>query len=132
MTLKNFEGKLPASTPSLDAEIARLYGQDGTVQSKAAEVVAKHAGLLEKTDLGNATFNAISLVSKVDKLIEMSEPFKLVKDPAKKELAGAILYHCLEGIRIASVLLWPVKPTKIEALWLRLGKGEYAARIAAG
>lgn len=73
---------------------------------------------------------AIGLVQAVDKYIEDTAPFKLAKDESKLPEVGTILYNCAEALRIASLLLWPIMPTKCEEIWQRLGC-DYAAQIEA-
>ena len=56
-----------------------------------------------------------------DAFINLTEPFKIAKDEARREELSAILYQCIEALRIASLLLWPVLPEKMEHLWSELG-----------
>jgi methionyl-tRNA synthetase len=64
---------------------------------------------------------AVAFIREVDSFISSTSPFKLAKtidtDPAAKAKLEAILYNCAEAIRIASLLMWPAIPTKIEQLW---------------
>ena len=53
--------------------------------------------------------------------INLTEPYKLAKDEGKRGELGAILYQCLEAVRIASLLLWAVMPGKMSELWSALG-----------
>lgn len=69
------------------------------------------------------------IVTQVDNFIARTEPFKLVKDPANKVRVGWHLYSYAEAIRIASVLLWPVMPAKMEELWRRIGCSHYAEAL---
>ncbi len=81
-------------------------------------------------DLHEAAMRANALVREVDAYIEATAPFKLAKDPSKLGEVGAILYDCLEALRIASVMLWPFIPDKCEAFWRRIGFGHYADQLA--
>jgi methionyl-tRNA synthetase len=38
-------------------------------------------------------------------------------NPALKDRLGLILYNCAEAIRVASVLLSPAMPTKMDEFW---------------
>lgn len=71
-------------------------------------------------DLAGATFEGIGLVRKVDAYINATEPFKLAKkleaEPALADKLGAILYHCAEALRVASLLLSPAMPGKMAQL----------------
>ncbi|MFT5151303.1 MAG: methionyl-tRNA synthetase, partial [Planctomycetota bacterium] len=59
----------------------------------------------------------MNLIRKVDGFIQTTAPFKLAKDDGRRDELGAILYQCLEAIRIASLLLWPTLNHKMEQLW---------------
>jgi methionyl-tRNA synthetase len=75
----------------------------------------------QSLDLQTAVEAALELIRHVDGYINATEPFKVAKDPSRKVELEAILYESLEAVRIASVLLWPVLPTKMEELWRALG-----------
>jgi methionyl-tRNA synthetase len=64
----------------------------------------------------------------VDGVIEQTKPFQLAKQEDKRPEVGAILYDCAEALRIASILLWPVLPGRVEAFWERIG-ADYAAPL---
>ena len=64
---------------------------------------------------------ALGLIRRVDAFINHTEPFKLAKDETKRAELAAILYQCLEAVRIASLLLWAVMPNKMAELWVALG-----------
>ncbi len=64
---------------------------------------------------------ALSLIRTVDSFINRTEPFNLAKDESQKDQLGAILYQCLEAVRIASLLLWATIPAKMAELGQALG-----------
>ncbi|MCH7792444.1 MAG: methionine--tRNA ligase [Planctomycetes bacterium] len=74
-------------------------------------------------DLVSALRSGTDLVTVVDGYINQTEPFRLAKkldeDPANRDRLNAILYHCAEALRIASLLLWPAMPQKMEEVWSR-------------
>ena len=80
---------------------------------------------VESFDLVRAFRRGIALVSVVDAFINETEPFRLAKkldeDPANRDRLDAILYHCAEALRIASLLLSPAMPQKMGELWERWG-----------
>jgi methionyl-tRNA synthetase len=87
----------------------------------AADAVARWREAMDGLELAPATAAALALVRKVDGYINATEPFKLAKDESRREELGAILYRCVETVRIASLLLWPVIPFKMDELWTALG-----------
>jgi len=81
------------------------------------EAVNRASQAMENFDLYTAVEAAMGLVRRIDAFINATEPFKVAKDPARQEELGTILYQCLEALRIASLLLWPVLPEKMEQFW---------------
>jgi methionyl-tRNA synthetase len=69
----------------------------------------------------------VRLVTEIDVFIQATEPFKLAKDASRTAELGAILYQCLEALRIAGVLLAPVMPVKMAELDAALAGGAPAA-----
>jgi len=110
MINKYFDGAVPGGKSALALpgfEWPRLCEEAVSASSRA----------MEKFDLYGAVEAAMGLVRKVDAFINATEPFKVAKDPARQDELGAILYQCLEALRIASLLLWPVLPEKMEQFW---------------
>ncbi len=60
---------------------------------------------------------ALKITRMVDSFIQETSPFKLAKEESNKAIVDAILYDCLEALRLASVLLWSVMPNTIEKMW---------------
>jgi len=116
---KYFAGSAPSET---GANGSRMDVLDWGWPGRAKSAVEKAFTAMESFDLGGAAASAVSLVRDVDAFINASEPFKRAKDPAKMLEVAAILYQCAEAVRIASCLLWPVMPGKMESLWRALGQ----------
>jgi len=72
--------------------------------------------------LSGALSEGMALVRKVDGYINATEPFKLAKriesEPALRDQLGAILYHCAEALRVATLILSPAIPRACEKLWV--------------
>jgi methionine--tRNA ligase len=130
MIIKYFDGIVPAANvqtstrPNVHEEVsggsARIIA-DHDWPKLAGDHVARAVKAMEAFDLSGGIEAAIALIRRIDGYINATEPFKLAKDPAKKDELGAILSHCAEALRIASLLLWPVIPGKVEELWRALG-----------
>ncbi len=86
----------------------------------AGAAVENARAKVESWDLAGALLEGIALLRRVDGYINATEPFRVAKDPSRTRELGSILYHCAEAIRIASLILWPAMPAKIEDLWGRL------------
>ena len=68
----------------------------------------------------NEAINSIfNFVRKVNKYLEITAPWKLVKTDIKK--AGKVLYTAAESLRIISLLLSPVMPNRTESVMNALG-----------
>jgi len=117
MISKYFEGATP--TELLAGSRLVVGGYDWPVS--AAEAVGTAMRAMEAFDLPGAIGAALALIRRVDGFINQTEPFKLAKDETKREELGAILYQCVEAVRIASLVLWPVMPEKTGRLWEALG-----------
>lgn len=131
---KTFDGVVPdpgpggAAAPCADHDWA-------AITDAAVAGMRRHA---ERFELDAAFAEALAVVRRVDGFINQTEPFKLAKDPARREETGAILYRCAEALRIATILLWPAMPKRIEELWqawsldIDPGRGDLDALVAWG
>ena len=108
---KYFDGNVPSSGSHID-------GWDWP--ARCAEAKREAFARMADLDLAGAIAAAMQLVRDVDGFINATEPFKLAKDDSQRDRLAAILYQCLEAIRIASLLLWCVLPGKMEELWRAL------------
>src|SRR5204863_3625894 len=116
MIVKYFDGAVP---PPDEKSIPAAMRIDWPALSQQA--VADASAAMERFDLSAAVSAALGLIRKVDAFINATEPFKVAKDESRKAELGTILYQCVEAVRIASLLLWPVLPGKMEELWRSLG-----------
>ncbi|MCC7146711.1 MAG: methionine--tRNA ligase [Phycisphaeraceae bacterium] len=124
MTGRYFEGKIPGP----GAAVAAIPGA-ADYAHVAEQAVAKAMAAYEALAFDGAAAAGLELVRAVDAYIEQTQPFKLAKDPANLPQVGTILYHCAEALRVASLILWPILPHKMEELWERMGLGAYAAAL---
>ncbi len=69
------------------------------------------------------------LISRIDKMITESAPWKLVKDENQGESLNAVLYRSLETLRWLCVLLYPVMPESTKKIYSQLGLKEDIAKI---
>ena len=113
MINKYFAGKVPEKGAPVDV--------DSDYDSSAVRAVARFDQSMKELALEGAIGAGLDLVRAVDSYIEKTKPFKLAKDESTMPQVGTILYNCVEALRIASVLLWPVIPGKAEEFWKRLG-----------
>jgi methionyl-tRNA synthetase len=105
-------------------------GDGGELRTAAERSVAAYRSAMDALQLDEAAGAAMELVREIDGYIERTAPFRLAKDPERMPQVGAILYDCAEAMRIASLLLWPVLPEKMEEVWRRIGGDAYLAAVA--
>jgi methionyl-tRNA synthetase len=79
----------------------------------------------------------MSLLREVDAFINRTEPFKVAKDPARRDELASILAQCAEAVRIAGVMMSPYLPAKMGELDAALAQGStaaapFASRVAWG
>lgn len=113
MIVRYFDGQVPHHSHPDDAAIELCNRTEGFVERLDAA--------FGSVSLAAATELAMELVRAVDGYIELTQPFKLAKDPQKIEQLGTILYYCAETLRIASLPLVAIVPDRIQQLWLMLG-----------
>ncbi|MAE62369.1 MAG: methionine--tRNA ligase [Planctomycetaceae bacterium] len=121
MIVRYFDGKLPERGPSVPASRSHA--------STADEAVATVLGAIDRVNLTQAVDAALGIVRSIDLYIEQTQPFRLAKDPEQLPQVGTILYNCAEALRIASLLLWPVLPDRMQQLWDRLGCTSYTQAL---
>ncbi len=133
MIVKYFDGALPTPQSKLELAGVTIDVPERTI-AMAKLALAKY----EEFALHRGAQEAMNIVRNVDLFINETQPFKLAKDPANQAVLGTILYQCAEALRIASCLLWPVLPVKIEEFWRCYGivcdpsKGELLAAMRWG
>ncbi|MEM8738342.1 MAG: methionine--tRNA ligase [Planctomycetota bacterium] len=104
-----------------DAKIPERGDSENNLSSAAATANEHLEKLLTRLGLSEAALLGIRYVQQVDAYIEQTRPFTLAKDPERMPEVGAVLYDCIEALRIASVLLWPFLPDACEKFWKRIG-----------
>jgi len=106
MIIKYFDGVIPAAD-----EIAAF---DEELQQMASNVFREATEKLEKLDFSGYLIAVSRLVSRANKYIDETEPWKLAKEEAGKKRLATVMYNLVETIRIALVLTAPAMPALIE------------------
>jgi methionyl-tRNA synthetase len=120
MIAKYFDGKCP--DPGEVSELAG-FNWPQIIRSHVESCIAK----ADAMDIPGALGEGVALSKQVDGYINATQPFKLAKkiapgggpSPEQDQLA-AILYHCAEALRVASLLLSPAIPAaaaRVMANW---------------
>lgn len=113
MADKYFGGTLPEE---------RDYDQlDDELVEMASALCEKVSPMIEEAKLSSALEEIFKVVSRANKYIDETEPWKLGKDEASKPRLASVLYNLLETIRICSGLLSPFMPKTMPKVWEQIG-----------
>ncbi len=63
------------------------------------------------------------VVARANRYLVEKEPWKLAKDPDRREELAGILYASAEVLRILAILIQPIMPSAAQRLWDQLGIG---------
>ncbi|MFW6691970.1 methionine--tRNA ligase [Streptomyces sp. MAR4 CNX-425] len=119
MTVKYFDGTLPAATAAGPAEQVIV---DGLAHATAE--ADRRIG--EELDFAGGIAAVFDFIKKVNLYLTEQEPWKVAKDPSADAQArlATILYTAAEALRGVAVLLHPVMPGTSRQLWASLGAEE--------
>ena len=108
MNNKYFGGTVsnPGVTEPIDEELTQL----------AEETIARVTEKMDKLRIADAISEIFTLLRRCNKYIDETEPWLLAKDEAKKDRLATVLYHLMEGIRIAAVCLEAFLPETSEKI----------------
>ncbi|WP_237859901.1 methionine--tRNA ligase [Pseudomonas sp. PGPR81] len=65
--------------------------------------------------------SALTIFRTIDQYVNLTEPYRLVKQPENLVYVGHILHDCLEALRHGALTLWPVMPVSMAELLQNLG-----------
>jgi methionyl-tRNA synthetase len=89
---------------------------------------------MDRVELTPALGAIWELVRRINQYVQETEPWKLAKDPGAAAELDSTLYGIAEGLRVASVLVYPFMPESAERVLAALGQTETSldcARIGA-
>ena len=78
---------------------------------------------MRKMELHRALELIFRSVDATNRYLELREPWKAAKDPARADELRTTLYTCCEALRITALLLSPFLPEKSADILTRLGLG---------
>ena len=111
MCVKYFDGVIPENSDDT-SKIFNGYDWKSICEKEVAEAVRAY----ENLELNKATQAAMRIITKVDLFITETKPFRMAKDPNEQENLGAVLYQCLEALRISACILEPILPNKVKEM----------------
>ena len=89
--------------------------------AETEKAVAETRRLLTENELKSALEAIWSLITRANKYIDQTAPFKLAKDPAQAGRVDEVLFNLVEVCRILAVLLWPFVPNTGSRINAQLG-----------
>lgn len=99
------------------------------LQTDAEKTVVAYHEKMNALDLAGA-FGAVRvLVTRANRYVEESAPWKLAKDPAQAGRLDVVLYNLAEVARLLSVLIAPVMPAIAEKIRAQLGLPAMVGRM---
>lgn len=109
MIVKYFDGEVPAFK-------AAETDVDQVLEEFAQNIIGKVEEAMENMQFSVALSTLWQLISRTNKYIDETEPWKLAKDEANKERLGNVMAHLAESLRKTAVMLQPFlteAPTEI-------------------
>ena len=91
------------------------------VHHAAERAIAQHDAAAAELHFADALGAVFSLVDAANKHYQRTQPWQIVKDPARRAEVSSALYAGLEAVRIAAHLLWPYMPKVADAIAAQLG-----------
>ncbi len=110
---KYFEGSIPQKRQPGDF--------DEDLKKVVMETPSKVEELMDKLQFSTALADIWKTVSRTNKYIDETMPWKLAKDENSRERLAEVLYDLAESIRIISILIQPFMPETPEKIWHQLG-----------
>lgn len=119
MINKYIGGKLPAykgDQTEFDADLKAL----------ADKVVEEYQTEMDNMQFSSALSHVWTLVSRANKYIDETEPWKLAKDESKVEELSNIMVHLAESLRVTATLLQPFMTHSPKEIFTQLGMEDAA------
>ena len=103
---------------------------DGDLRATAEKAAASYQQRMNELDTGAALTELWQLVTRANRYVEESAPWKLAKDPAQASRLDSVLYNLAESVRLISVLATPFLPTTARQMREQLGVADKLNRLA--
>ncbi|MDQ3635559.1 MAG: methionine--tRNA ligase [Acidobacteriota bacterium] len=133
MITKYCDGKIPDGTIH---EENFIYAKRANVSPDEQELVSilelardEFLRKFDDYDFSVALETLWKVIQRIDKMITESAPWNLVKDENQQETLNAVLYRSTETLRWLCVLLYPVMPESMKAIYSQIGLSEDISTI---
>lgn len=109
----------------LDGQVPSYKGNvtafDEDLQRTAAEAIADYQTEMEKMQFSSALASVWRLISRANKYIDETEPWKIAKEEDKQAELASVMIHLAESLRIAASLLQPFLTHAPKKIFEQLG-----------
>lgn len=114
MISKYFAGEIPAfSIGKTD--------KDQHLEQYMDETIASYESSMDEMKFSVALQSVWELISRTNKYIDETEPWKLAKDETQKARLGNVMAHLAESLRVTAILLQPFLTEASKAIFYQLG-----------
>ena len=121
MINKYFDGTIPAYAGDVTAF-------DGELKATAEKTILDYQTEMENMQFSNALSDVWVLISRANKYIDETEPWKLAKEESKKAELASVMAHLAESLRVAAILLQPFLTHAPKEMFAQLGVETEAAK----
>ena len=83
---------------------------DSSLKNEAVETAKEYRALMENLQLSDAVKLVWKFISRCNKYIDETAPWKLAKDETQKQNLSNVLYNLAESLRIIAILISPLMP----------------------
>ncbi len=83
---------------------------DSEIRSEALKTVEEYYNLMETMQISDAVKTIWTFISRANKYIDETMPWKLAKDESQKQNLANVLYNLAESLRIVGILISPLMP----------------------
>ncbi|ERJ12315.1 methionine--tRNA ligase [Haloplasma contractile] len=108
-----------------DGELGNYPGRitefDETLENYVREHIEKYEASMEKLRFSVALQDVWNIISRTNKYIDETMPWKLAKDETKRDELHSVMYHLVEVLRQVAILISPVLTRSPEKMFLQLG-----------
>src|SRR5699024_8461150 len=94
---------------------------DKDLKQTATNVISGYQEEMEEMQFSSALSNVWKLISRANKYIDETEPWKLAKEEEKQDELSSVMFHLAESLRIAATLLQPFLTHAPKKIYTQLG-----------
>jgi len=113
MVEKYFSGRIPDRTEENEL--------DKTVLSLWETVISEYHKYFENLEYSEVLKAIWKFVQRLNKYIDETSPFQLAKDDSLRDRLSGVLYILCEGLRLISVMIYPIMPETYSRIQKQLG-----------